>query len=192
MNKFEYVAILFSIILGLGLVHLLMGVTSAIQHRKTIKFYWGHVIWVIVIFQYLLSVWWGLFSWGQLQEWQFSIFLFLVIYSVSVYFLPALIMPIKVEDHFDFRDYYTQNKNWFFGMMLAAGALDLIDTWSKMALGVRAIPDAYLIYSSVLLILILMSLFTKNIKYSAFVGIIWIIIDLYFNIIELASIGGLI
>lgn len=190
MNKFEYVAIFFSLILGLGLVHLLMGITSTIQHRKKIKLYWGHIIWTIVIFQYLLSVWWGLFGWSELEEWKFSVFLLLVIYSISVYLLPSIIMPLKVQDNFDFKAYFKENKTWFFGIMLVAAVLDIMDTWSKMALNVRTIPDGYWLYSSLLLVLILISLLSKNLKFAAYAGVIWVIIDLYYNITELASIGG--
>ena len=168
-----------------------MGVTSTIQHRKKIKLYWGHIVWTIVIFQYLLSVWWGIFSWSELEDWKFSIFLLLIIYSTSVYLLPSLIMPLKVENDFDYKHYFKENKTWFFGMMIVAGVLDIIDTWSKMALDVRAIPEGYFLYAFLLLALIFISLLSKNLKYSAFAGVIWLIIDLYFNIIEIASIGGL-
>ena len=191
MSTFEYVAIFFSLILGLGLVHLLMGVTSTIQHRKTVKMYWGHIVWTIVIFQYLLSVWWGLFSWSELEDWKYAIFLLLVIYSIAVYLLPSLIMPIKVEENFDFEAYFKENKNWFFGMMLAAGVLDVLDALGKMALNVRSIPDGYFVYSALLGVLILSSLLSKQLKIAGFMGLIWMIIDLYYNVTELTSIGGL-
>ena len=41
MDIFEYVAVLTSIIIGLGIAHLLRGVARLIQHPDTEPVYWG-------------------------------------------------------------------------------------------------------------------------------------------------------
>ena len=46
MDIFEYVAVLTSIIIGLGITHLLRGVAGLIQHPDQHRIYWVHLIWV--------------------------------------------------------------------------------------------------------------------------------------------------
>jgi len=50
MTPFEYLSVLISIILGLGLTHLLSAVRELIQKRAQVRFYWLALIWAALIF----------------------------------------------------------------------------------------------------------------------------------------------
>ena len=46
INPFEYVSILISIILGLGITQILSAFTDLLYDYKKVKFYWPHLLWI--------------------------------------------------------------------------------------------------------------------------------------------------
>ena len=62
MELFEYVAVLTSIIIGLGMARLLSGLTRLIQHPEHAKPYWIHLCWVAYMFVYAVFWWWWEFE----------------------------------------------------------------------------------------------------------------------------------
>jgi len=58
MDTFEYLAVLVSIIVGLGVAHILLAVGRIISEPGQEKPYWIHAIWVLNAFLYLLYFWW--------------------------------------------------------------------------------------------------------------------------------------
>ena len=50
MTSFEYLSVLISIILGLGLTHLLSAVRDLIQQRAQVRWHWLPVLWAGLIF----------------------------------------------------------------------------------------------------------------------------------------------
>ena len=57
MTTFEYIAVLLSVIVGLGLTHLLGAVARLIHHPGRYKLYWIHLFWAWYVFVYLLYFW---------------------------------------------------------------------------------------------------------------------------------------
>lgn len=50
MDVYLHVRVLFSMILGLGVSHLLRGVARIVQHPKEYKVYWVHPVWSSISF----------------------------------------------------------------------------------------------------------------------------------------------
>ena len=64
MGVFEYVSVLTSIVIGMGIAHLLRGVARVIQHRGRGTSDWVHLIWVaFMFFQAIFFWWWEWFRW---------------------------------------------------------------------------------------------------------------------------------
>ncbi len=57
MNAFEYLSVLISIILALGMTRVLTGVGEMLQARMHRRIYWVHVIWIANLFIYLVMAW---------------------------------------------------------------------------------------------------------------------------------------
>ena len=58
MGMFDYVMVLASVIIGLGVTHLLTGVAGIIQHPQRAKIYWVHLLWVAATFLRAIFWWW--------------------------------------------------------------------------------------------------------------------------------------
>jgi hypothetical protein len=52
MGAFEYLSVLISIILALGITRVLAGVGEMLQARGHRRIYWVHVVWIVNLFIY--------------------------------------------------------------------------------------------------------------------------------------------
>jgi hypothetical protein len=54
MNAFEYLSVLISIILALGMTQVLGGVGEMLQARSRRRINWVHAVWIVNLFIYLV------------------------------------------------------------------------------------------------------------------------------------------
>ena len=73
-DAFNYVAVLVSIVLGLGITRVLGQLSEIIQKQNRSRRYWVHTIWIIAMFNGLMLNWWVLFRWRVAPQWNFFLF----------------------------------------------------------------------------------------------------------------------
>lgn len=112
---FSYLSVLVSIVLGLGIAHLLGSIIRLIVHRARIVFYWPSVIWVINLLLIMLLVWWSDFSLTNHAGWTFAIFGFTIAVPALLYVISGLIVPPGVED---MERAYEENRQWLFSLLV--------------------------------------------------------------------------
>jgi hypothetical protein len=162
MGIFEYVSVLTSIIIGLGITHLLRGVARLIQHPGRVKTYWVHLLWVVNTFLTAISWWWWEFHLAAQESWTFEMYLFVVFFAVLLFVLCALLFPSDLEDYSGFEDYFLSRRQWFFGCSALTYLVDLADTWLKGADHFASFGIEYPIGSGVEFILCVIAMVTKN------------------------------
>ena len=57
MCAFEYLSVLISILLMLGIAPILAGVGEMLQARSRRHIYWVHAVWIVNLFLYLVIAW---------------------------------------------------------------------------------------------------------------------------------------
>ena len=57
MSSFEYVASIYSIVLGLASANLLMALGGTLKYRDTIQHYWVHSAWCVTLLFGLIALW---------------------------------------------------------------------------------------------------------------------------------------
>ncbi|QOI98670.1 MAG: hypothetical protein HRU69_14785 [Flammeovirgaceae bacterium] len=62
MTPFEYVIVLISIILGLGITVILSGVAGLIRQWRKMAVYWPYLIWVVLVFVMHIHEWWNMYA----------------------------------------------------------------------------------------------------------------------------------
>lgn len=77
-NHFNHVRIGLSILVGLTLVRVLSGLARFVQHPKRFAVYCVHILWAFSMLILLMHIWWWEFALGQVQEWHFPTFAFIV------------------------------------------------------------------------------------------------------------------
>jgi len=131
MTTFEYLAVLVSIIVGMGITHLLGGIARFIHHPGHYKLHWVHLVWTWYVFMYLLTFWWMQLWMNEVEVWSPLLYAHLVLYSVLLYFLCVIITPPESLEDGHYRGYFFARKGWFFGVLLALGAVDIVDCLLK-------------------------------------------------------------
>jgi hypothetical protein len=116
MTPFEYVSVLLSIILGLGITVLLTGVAEIIRNWKNVTLYWPYLVWIPVVFVLHLQEWWVTYSLRSEMEWTLLHFMFISSYPIVLFVLANLLFPRKWSRRgIDLREYYFANSAKFFG-----------------------------------------------------------------------------
>lgn len=111
MNAFEYLSVLISIILALGMTRVLGGVGEMLQARSLRRIYWVHAIWIINLFLYLVIAWWIFYRLRNQQPWTFLLFVFVLISPTILYLASLLLFPREsdVDLAIDYKTHYYAN-----------------------------------------------------------------------------------
>ena len=128
---FEYVMVLASIIIGLGLTHLLQGVSHLVNSRGRIKPYWVHLVWVAYMFLTAVMWWWVEFRFRAVEVWTYQLFLFVLGYAFIIYLMCAWLFPGEDEEQAGYKQYFYSRRSWFFGLIAIYLLIDLVDTLLK-------------------------------------------------------------
>ena len=160
ISAFEYVSVFISIILGLGVTQILTGIADLVHQNERVKIYWPHLIWILLVLILHVQEWWVTFELRNMEKWRLPVFLFVLLYPVTLFILARLLFPFGLnEGTIDLREFYFQNyrRIFLFGSLLAL--LSIID---NLLLRNYAILDL-LAQSTVFLLLSLMAIL-KNSK----------------------------
>ncbi|MEM9623936.1 MAG: hypothetical protein AAF993_20010 [Pseudomonadota bacterium] len=155
MELFEYISVLTSIIVGLGIAHLLKGVARIVQHPGTHKQYWVHLVWVGSMFFNMIFFWWWEFALVQQETWLFQNYLFVVFYAVVLYLICAMLFPDNLDGYDGYKDYFLSRRIWFFGLY---GTMCVIDVYDTMMKGVDHISNLGTAYVSLFATLLLVAI----------------------------------
>jgi hypothetical protein len=109
MTAFEYVIVLISIILGLGITTILTGVAELIKQTRLSGLYAPYIIWIALVFVIYIQEWWVTYELKSVQAWTLHKFLIILIYPISLYILAHLLFPTGVSREFTSKEFYLNN-----------------------------------------------------------------------------------
>jgi len=102
VTTFEYLALLFSVVLGLAVAQTFEGLLRLILHRESVTVSWPALVWTAGVLQWAIFSWW---SSGpnlvQVAEWRFTALLWALAYGAVLYFLLGLLYPDEIGEGFD-------------------------------------------------------------------------------------------
>ena len=105
MNLFEFLMVLLSIIIGLGLAEILRGVARHIRNRDSVSGYWVHSVAVCLVFVALLQQWWEIWGLQSSPDWSFLGLLMMLTGPIGLFLISYLLFPQPVRGA-DYREYY--------------------------------------------------------------------------------------
>lgn len=171
MGSFEYISVVISVVLGLAITHLLIGMVSMIQNRESTRIYWIHLLWVFNVIVYITQWWWAFHYWEKLDSWSMSDFNLLFIYSLMMAVIAGLLFPVHGSVT-DYRAFYYKQFRWFFALQFLWLSLDIVEVVVKASYGLRPIPPDYFLLTIPLIPGFLAAVFVKNPKYHAFLVLV--------------------
>ena len=117
MDPFSYLTVLISIILGLGITHLLGGLGRVLQARGHVRPYGPSIAWLVLLLVIHVQTWWALFGLRAFQRWSFLAFVVVLLQPIVLYLLAALVVPAESAGAvIDLRENYYAQARSFFGL----------------------------------------------------------------------------
>jgi hypothetical protein len=119
MHAFDYLSVLLSIVLGLGMTQLLSAVARWLELRHEVKPYLPAGIWAAFLMIVLVQTWWSMFGMRNIPEWSFLQFCVVLAQPVLLFLLTALVLPGPQSEVRDLEAFFFQHRTWFFGLLMA-------------------------------------------------------------------------
>lgn len=112
MDPFEYVIILTSLILGLGVTQVLVGVSNMITN-KNIQWSLPHAMMTLLIFLTMIQEWWVTYTYSMtVSSWTLPLVMILMVYPILLFVSARVLFPYEeIEgESVNLEDYYW--KKW--------------------------------------------------------------------------------
>jgi hypothetical protein len=123
MTLFEFLMVLVSIIVGLGIAEILTGVAMQIRCRASSSRYWVHSCAVAFIFLALLQSWWELWDLHNTAEWAFYNLVLMLVAPSGLYLVAHLIFPDPMENSDLRKSYYGEMRSiWWLGVLITVSS----------------------------------------------------------------------
>lgn len=170
MSHFEYIMVMVSIILGLGLTLALRGISRLIRspRRETAVVLWA----IFLVFLYLQN-WWAFWDMEVVVDWTILKFLFISLYVCTIYAMTELMLPMTSAPGMDWRSHFNSIRKWFFGMTIVLAMLGIMLSWY-----ITAVPliHPYRIMQLIILALAIVGWFTPNLTVHRWIAALFIVV----------------
>jgi len=167
VSEFEFISVLISMIVSLGIAQLLRGVAQAVHERKQAPIDSVHLVWTAGVFLNLVLNWWVLFSWRDHEVWSFTLFLSLILWAVALYLPVVFLYPPQKPANESWAAVYASNRQWFLGAFALFAAADI---WVTALRGGLFDPPVYLAFVGHYLILWVAGVFIASPRYHKFLA----------------------
>ena len=179
MDQFEYVMVLVSIIIGLGIAHILLGVGGIIDRLsgrgERLELSVAHAFWLAFCFIWMVMFWWWEYRFSsRVSDWTMGLYLFLVTYAVTLFLIAVVLVPRSWDGVTSLQDYFLRRRVWFYSLLILMIVLDQVDSYLKGGIEYLLETGALNIAFSILIIPIaFVGIKSENIRYHNFVGILF-------------------
>ncbi len=191
MDQFEYVMVLVSIIVGLGIAHILLGIGGIIDRMSRsedrLELSLAHASWLGFCFMWLVMFWWWEYRFAsRVTDWTMGLYLFLVCYAVTLFLLQAVLVPRTWDGVTSLKDYFLERRAWFYSFLLFATTLDFFDSYLKG--GFQYILDTGVInlaFAVATVPIVIIGIISTNIRIHNFMGVLffsWQLLLGFFNL----------
>lgn len=107
ISPFEYVSILVSIILGLGITQLLSSFSDLLYNHKKVSFYWPHTLWIIFILFLHIQDWFIVYQLKDKAVWKLPELFFILLYPITLFTAAKMLLPTNdSEERFSMKIFY--------------------------------------------------------------------------------------
>jgi hypothetical protein len=126
VSQFEYLAVLISIVLGLGITQLLSGFGRWLEHRSGLRAYAPAIVWAAILLVLHVQTWWAMFALRDHPNWTFLQFSVVLLQPITLFLLATLVLPSPNAPDPELRSNYFAQRSWFFGLLVLLLAVSLL------------------------------------------------------------------
>src|SRR4029453_17268919 len=135
-DHFQHVMVLTSIIIGLGITNLLLGLSGAIERFKEttrpFRVSWATVFWLAYLFHLMVLFWWWEFRLLEiLKQWSLWNYFLVICYAVVLFLQVALLITRDWDKVDDLNEYFLAKRRWFYSVFALSLIIDFMDSYMK-------------------------------------------------------------
>lgn len=164
---FFHIRVFVGIVTGLAVARLLTGLARFVQHPGRLTAYSIHLGWVLFLLLAVVHFWWFEFGLTHVEHWTFNLYFFVICYAALFFFISAVLFPERMEEYAGFAEYFHSRQTWFYGLLGALFAIDVIDTALKGSEHFQSLGPEYPIRQAALFALAVIAMFVKDKRYHA-------------------------
>jgi hypothetical protein len=155
MTPFEYITVLISIILGLGITQIISGIADLIHHSDRVRIYWPHILLIVLVFFLQVQEWWQIYDLKTHGAWRLPVFLFISLYPINLFILARILFPFGITDEvIDLKKFYFANfRKFYFFISLSAVLAGLENVFIHEFPATQQILQVFIFLSSSLIVL---------------------------------------
>ena len=113
-ETFAFLAVMFGVILSLGIAALLSAAGSMLKSRAEARPYWVYVAWVLLQLVLYLHIWWSFWNLQRVvAEWTFFNFLFLLMGPTALFLATQVSLPDSTTTEDSEAHYYRVHRVFF-------------------------------------------------------------------------------
>ena len=177
MDTFEYLTVFVSIILGLGMTYLILGVGRILRRKGKYKIYWIHHLQIVSTFLILLNTWWITYSWVGMKSLTFLHYMFLMCTPFLVVLASSLLFPGGNKKRIqDLKEHYYKIYRPYYVLISLTWPLDLVDTLLKGTDRIAELGWIYVFITLVTFLIILSAAFNRKPYWHGLVQLYMIVI----------------
>ncbi len=164
VEAFNYLSVVTSIILGLGLGHLLIGCARLIHARESLTYSWLYLGWIVLLLPVYVIYWWAFWDYRKQVRWTFLGFFFLLIGPIGLYLITAILLPdTSNQPTFNATTHYLKIRSWFFGLWVVLQVWGImLSPWLKDGFKIASFFNRYKFAQYFLLIALVIGFFSET------------------------------
>jgi hypothetical protein len=120
MKPFDYLGVLISIVIGLGIAQVLSNLARMFLTTERLRDLWRcqvPLLWSVILFLALIQFWWGSFSQREVEAGNFyGFFILQLLPTVLMFFLSVLVLPESPQSRTDVESHLSSHHRLFFGI----------------------------------------------------------------------------
>lgn len=129
MTHFEFILIMISLVMAIGVTQLLQGAVRIFRNRDTLDLDWVPLVWMSSLFTLLILHWWSLWGFRDVA-WTFPYFVFMLIPPIFMYLGVSMLLPADVtQTGVSLRAGFEKVRIGFMAIMLIAFVTASLDGW---------------------------------------------------------------
>src|SRR5689334_2032219 len=180
MSSFEFISILMSIVIGLGVTNLLAGAGRAFYRRRQTPMDEVHIVLTLATLLILALNWWVAFKWNTNVLWSFDKFLVLIVWTITLYLLTTFLYPPDLSEEEERRNRFEVNRSGYYSAFIAFCSMDIVQTALRSGL---LDPVWYLPFVGHFLILGAAGLIVRKRRYDRFFAWYQLIVLLVWSLV---------
>jgi hypothetical protein len=126
MDAFNYLSVMVSLVLGLGMTQLFAGIGNMVQIRRRVSPYWLHSIWIGLLIALHIQMWWSFWAMRAERDWTYGEFAFVLVGPATLCIASHAFLPELIDGTIDVKKHYYDARKVFFGMLIVAAVWGIV------------------------------------------------------------------